>query len=155
MALLQSKWALGQSSVARPQSAYAVHTQLFMFDVSAGVAIADIIELAVLPPYAVITDASLITTGSLGAGTVTVGLMTGNTGDTTNPDDSARTVGNQLFSAGTVITGGVLRISKPDSLLLATTEKDRSIGIVLAAEAITAGAGKQIGLLLSFAQMGN
>jgi len=153
MALIQSAWATGANPVARPQSAFAVHTELFIMDIpAAGVAIGDVIELGVLPPYATITDASLITTGSLGAGTVTVGVMTGETGELLNADNSARTVGNELFAAGTAITGGVLRISKADSLILAPSDKDRSIGIVLAGTAITAGAGKRIGLLLSFAQ---
>lgn len=153
MALIQSAWALGSAPVARPQSAYAVHTQLFVIDLAtAGVAIGDIIELGVLPPYAVITDASLITAGSLGAGTVTVGVMSGSTGETTNADNSARTVGAELFTAGTTITAGVTRISKSDALFIASAEKERSIGILLAGTAITAGAGKKIGLLLSFAQ---
>lgn len=153
MALIQSPWATGANPVARPQSAYAVHTQLFIIDLAtAGVSIGDVIELGVIPPYATITDASLITTGSLGAGTVTVGIMTGETGELLNADNTARTVGNELFAAGTAITGGVLRISKADALILAPSDKDRSIGIVLAATAITAGAGKRIGLLLSFAQ---
>jgi hypothetical protein len=86
------------------------------------------------------------------AGTVTVGFMTGETGETTNADNTARTVGNELFAAGTVINGAVLRMNKTDALIAATSDKDRSIGILLAGTAITAGAGKRIGLLVSFTQ---
>lgn len=153
MALIQSAWATGANPVARPQSAFAVHTELFIIDIpAAGVAIADIIELGVLPPYSTIVDYALITTGSLGAGTVTVGFMSGETGETTNADGSARTVGAELFAASTVINGAVLRMSKTDALIAAPSDKDRSIGILLAGAAITAGAGKRIGLLVSFTQ---
>lgn len=153
MALIQSSWALGSTPVARPQTAFAVHTELFVMDIpAAGVAVTDIIELGVLPPYAIITDYALITTGALGAGTVTVGFMSGETGETTNADNTARTVGNELFAAGTVINGAVLRMNKTDALIAAPSDKDRSIGILLAGAAITAGAGKRIGLLVSFTQ---
>lgn len=98
MALIQSPWALGMLLPARPQTAFATHSQLFIMDIpAAGIAANDILELAILPPYARIVDAKLVTVGSLGAATVDVGLMSGVTGDLTNPDGSARTVGTELL----------------------------------------------------------
>lgn len=150
MALIQSAWALGQKQVARPQTAHNTHSQLFIVDVpAAGFAQDDILELAVLPPYARIIDAAIIPVGSLGAATVDVGIMTGSVGETLNSDGSARTVGAELFT-GAAITA-LLRLSKVDSLLLAATEKPRSIGVKFGA-AVAAGAGKKIGLMLHFAQ---
>lgn len=151
MALIQSPWAKGQKPVARPQTAWTVHAQLFVVDLtSQAFAAGDILELAVLPPYARIVGAQLVTVGALGAATVDIGLMSGNTGDLTNPDDSARTSGNELFAAA-ALTAELTFISKSASLLLEPTEKDRSIGVKFSA-AVAAGAGKKIGLLLQFAQ---
>ena len=68
MALIQSPWALGQKPVARPQTAHNTHSQLFIVDVpAAGFAQDDILELAVLHPYANVIDAAIIPVGSLGA----------------------------------------------------------------------------------------
>lgn len=151
MALIQSDWAKGLKPVARPQTAWTVHAQLFIVDVpAAGFASGDILELAILPPYARIVGAQLVTVGSLGAATVDVGLMSGTTGELTNDDNSARTSGNELFAAA-ALTAELTFISKAAALLLAPTEKDRSIGVKFSA-AVAAGAGKKIGLLLQFAQ---
>lgn len=151
MALIQSPWALGMLLPARPQTAFSTHSQLFIMDIpAAGIAANDILELAILPPYARIVDAKLVTVGSLGAATVDVGLMSGVTGDLTNPDGSARTVGTELFAAA-ALTAEVTQLAKSAALLVDPTQKDRSIGVKFSA-AVTAGAGKKIGLLLSIAQ---
>lgn len=150
MALIQGPYALGTAPVARPQTAYATHTQLFIVDIpAAGIAAGDILELGVLPSYAHITDAVIIPIGSLGAATVDVGIMSGSVGELTNADGSARTNGNQIF-AGAAITG-LVRMTKTDALVLPQTEAERSIGVTFSA-AVTAGAGKRFGLQLSFVQ---
>lgn len=150
MALHQSGWALGTIPVARPQTAHNTHAQLFIVDVpAAGFASGDILEIGALHAFASVIDASIIPVGSLGEATVDVGIMSGELGDTTNPDGSARTVGNELFQ-GAAITA-LLRMTKTDALLLKPTEKHRSIGIKFGA-AVAAGAGKKIGLMLHFAQ---
>lgn len=151
MALIQSPWATGMLLPARPQTAFSTHSQLFIVDVpAAGFASGDILELAILPPYARIVDAKLITVGSLGAATVDVGLMSGLTGEPTNEDGSSRTVGAELFAAA-ALTAEVTQLAKSAALLVEPTQKDRSIGVKFSA-AVTAGAGKKIGLLLSIAQ---
>lgn len=151
MALFQSPWATGMLLPARPQTAFATHSQLYIMDIpAAGIAANDILELAILPPYARIVDAKLITAGSLGAATVDVGLMSGLTGELTNEDGSARTVGTELFAAA-ALTAEVTQLAKSAALLVGPTQKDRSIGLKFSA-AVTAGAGKKIGLLLSIAQ---
>lgn len=152
MALIQSPWATGMLLPARPQTAFSTHSQLFIVDVpAAGFAANDILELAILPPYARIVDATLVTAGgSLGAATADIGLMSGTTGDLTNDDGSARTVGTELFAAA-ALTGEILRLSKSAALLVEPTQKDRSIGVKFSA-AVAAGAGKKIGLQLSIAQ---
>ncbi|QTH79840.1 hypothetical protein [Klebsiella phage vB_KpnP_ZX1] len=151
MALIQSPWATGMLLPARPQTAFSTHSQLYIVDVpAAGFASGDILELAILPPYARIVDAKLVVAGSLGAATVDVGLMSGLTGELTNEDGSARTVGTELFAAA-ALTAEVTQLAKSAALLVDPTQKDRSIGVKFSA-AVTAGAGKKIGLLLSIAQ---
>ena len=151
MALIQSAWGKGQLPVYRPQSAGATHTQKFIIDLTnQAFASGDILELALLAPYAHIVDASLVVVGSLGAATVDIGLMSGTPGELLNADDSARTSGTELFAAA-ALTAGITRITKADSLLIASTEVERSIGVKFSA-AVTAGAGKQLGIVLSFAQ---
>ena len=151
MALIQSPWALGNSPVARPQTAHSTHSQLFIVDVPAtGFQVGDILELGVLPPYATVVDAAIVPIGSLGAATVDIGVMSGEVGELLNTDGSARTNGNQLF-AGATITG-LTRLTKTDMLVLAATDKPRSIGVTFAGAAVTAGAGKRFGLLLHFVQ---
>ncbi len=152
MAFIQSKWALGQEVVVRPQTAGSTHSQLFLVDVpAAGFQVGDILELTALPPYANIVDATIVTIGSLGAATVDVGLMSGDWGETTNPDGSARTSGNELFAAAAV-NAPLVRLTKSDPLVITQKDYPRSIGVKFAGAAITAGAGKQIGLLLHFVQ---
>lgn len=150
MALIQSGWATGLIPVARPQTAHNTHAQLFIVDVpAAGFAAGDILELGVLHAYASIVDATIVPVGSLGAATVDVGIMSGETGETTNDDGTARTVGNELF-AGATITA-ITRLTKTDALLLRPVERHRSIGVKFNA-AVAAGADKKIGLMLHFAQ---
>lgn len=151
MALHQSGWALGTIPVARPQTAHNTHAQLFIVDVpAAGYASGDILELGVLHAFASVIDASIITVGSLGAATVDVGIMSGDAGETTNTDATARTVGAELFE-GAAISAAITRMTKSDALLLKPLEKHRSIGVKFGA-AVAGGAGKKIGLMLHFAQ---
>ena len=151
MALIQTGYALGTLPVARPQTANSTHSQLFIVDIpAAGLQIGDILELAVLPPYANIVDAAIVPVGSLGTATVDVGVMSGEVGATLNADGSARTSGNELFAA-TAVTA-LARMTKADIIVLAQADKPRSIGVKIGTAAITAGAGKKIGLLVHFVQ---
>lgn len=151
MALIQSSWAKGISPVARPQTAHDVHEMLFFVDVpAAGFATGDILELAVQPPYSRLVNAKLITVGSLGAATVDIGIMSGQTGSLTNDDGSARTSGNELFAAA-ALTAEITSMTKAASLFLPKVDYERSIGVKFSA-AVTAGAGKRIGVQLFFKQ---
>lgn len=150
MALHQSGWALGTIPVARPQTAHNTHSQLFIVDIPAGgYASGDILELAVIHPYASIIDAAIVPVGSLGAATVDIGVMSGQTGETLNDDGSARTSGTELFTAAEIT--GLLRLTKTDALVLKPTEQARSIGVKFSAT-VAGGAGKKLGLMLHFAQ---
>lgn len=150
MALHQSGWATGLIPLARPQTAHNTHAQLFIVDVpAAGFASGDILEIGALHAFASVIDAAIVPVGDLGAATVDVGIMSGEMGELTNPDNTARTVGSELF-AGATITA-LTRLTKTDALLLQPLEKHRSIGVKFNA-AVAGGAGKKIGLMLHFAQ---
>lgn len=150
MALHQSGWANGLIPIARPQTAHNTHAQLFIVDVpAAGFASGDILEIGVLHAFASVIDATIVPVGDLGAATVDVGIMSGEMGELTNPDNTARTVGNELFAGAAI--AALTRLTKTDALLLQPLEKHRSIGVKFNA-AVAAGAGKKIGLMLHFAQ---
>lgn len=150
MALIHSDWALGRKQTARPQTANNTHAQLFIVDVpAAGFAQDDILELAVLHPYATVIDATIVPIGSLGAATVDIGLMTGEVGEPLNANGTARTCGNELFASASITA--LSRLTKTDMLVTPATDAPRSIGVKFGA-AVTAGAGKRIGLLLHYAQ---
>lgn len=152
MALISTQYASGIAPVFRPQTAGSTHTQLFIVPIQAGgFEEGDILELAQLPPYARIVDAQLIVGGGAGVEgqTVDVGIMTGEPGEPTLDDGTARTMGNELFQ-GTALDG-IQRLIKTDALLIRKSEKARSIGVKFNAD-VPFVAGKQIGLQLSFAQ---
>jgi len=150
MAYHQSGWVQDLIPTARPQTAHNTHSQLFIVDVpAAGFASGDVLELAVLGPYCSIIDAAIVPVGGLGAATVDVGIMSGEVGELTNKDGSARTVGNQLFAGAAIAE--LTRMTKTDALLLKPQEPPRSIGVKFGA-AVAGGAGKKFGLMLHFAQ---
>lgn len=140
MSIKQSAWAKGNKLPVRPQTAGAVHAQRFTYDfgVEGAVAETDILELAVIPPYADVVDAMLVKEGTVGAtGTLDVGVMTGTFGD---KDDATRTVGAELFDDANIASATVLRASAAAGLLLGTSPNERAIGVKFsAAQAKTAG----------------
>ncbi|AXF51439.1 virion structural protein [Erwinia phage Pavtok] len=152
MALISTQYASGVRPTYRPQTAGALHSQLFHVTVpNGGFANGDILELAQLPPYARIVDAQLILAGVAGVAgqTVDVGILSGEPGEPTNEDGSARTMGNELFVGAAL--DGIQRLSKTDALMLKKTEKARSIGVKFNA-AVPFVAGKTIALQLHFSQ---
>ena len=151
MALKQSPWALGNNQSKRPQTAGALHTQRFIYDLSAGanaLAIGDIVEIGELPPFCRIIDAKVYTNGSFAAATADIGLMSGDYGDASN--DPVRTSGAELFTA--VDLTAMARLTKPDSLKIEPTEVSRGIGVKIAGAAVAAAAGKYLVLELSYIQ---
>ncbi|AEY69600.1 hypothetical protein PEp14_00011 [Erwinia phage PEp14] len=152
MALISTQFASGVRPTYRPQTAGALHSQLFHVAIPAGgFASGDILELAILPPYARIVDAQLILAGGAGVAgqTADVGIMSGEPGEPTNDDGSARTMGNELFAGAAL--DGIQRLGKTDALFVKKTDKARSIGVKFNA-AVPFVAGKQVALQLHFAQ---
>lgn len=146
MAIIQSDWAKGLKTPARPQTAGAVHTTKFSITVDQNVGTSDIIELGVLPAYAHIVDAVLFTEGTFTGVTASVGIMSGEVGST----DASRTSGTELFN-GADLTN-VNRMELASGWLLApAADKHRSIGLQVSA-AVTAATSKKIHLVLSYIQ---
>lgn len=153
MAIVKSKWAKGGVQTARPQTASNTHVQQFTFDLGSEGALAagDILDLGILPPYCRIVDAKLVTEGTFTGITADIGLMTGTVGADFMPDGTtARTSGNELFAAAD-LTVPLQSVTKRDSLLLASVDYERSIG-VKASGAVAAAAGKRIHLFLHYVQ---
>ncbi|WP_288075944.1 hypothetical protein [Pseudomonas sp.] len=150
MALKQSPWALGSQMTVRPQTAGAVHSQRFTYEVTGNLAIGDIVEIGELPPYAYVVDATVFTEGVFTGATADIGLVSGDYGVA----DNARTSGNELFAAADLAAAStaVVRISKPAAFLLGHTEQSRGLGVKIAGAAITGAVGKKIHLLLHFRQ---
>lgn len=140
MAIIQSNWAKGRLQTPVPARSGEVFCEVFEVNLVAPLAANDIIELGVLPAYAVPVDC-YIDADDLDTGatlTLDVGLMSGDVGVA----DQARTVGQEFFTASNVAqAGGFVRGSK--GLRVAATDKDRSIGV----KAVGAGAGAGTGKL--------
>lgn len=82
----------------------------------------DVLELAYLPPYCRITEASLLTVGTA-AVTFDVGVMSGEVGS----DDENRTSGDELFDGVTPTTQQEAALA--DLVALAPAAVARSIGV--------------------------
>lgn len=152
MAIVKSQHVKGLKQTVRPQTAGAVHVTHFTYDVGVGGALAagDILEMGIIPPYARIDNAKLVTEGTLTGLTADVGVMTGEVGADLNPDGSARTSGNEFFAAAD-LTARLAATTKPDALLLAPQEYERSVGVKVSA-AVPAAAGKRLHLFLYYHQ---
>lgn len=151
MAVIHSRWAKGQETTHRPQTAGASHVTEFVYDFGTETPLAsgDILELGILPSYAKITSATIFVEGTWTGLTADVGIMSGTVNSDTNADGSARTSGNQLWTA--VDLTAMASLSKPDALLVASSETERSIGVKVSG-AVAAAAGKKLHLLLFYHQ---
>lgn len=108
------------------------------------VAATDILELAYLPAHCKILSAELLAQGT-STTTLTVGFMSGRVGDS----DAGRTSGAELFSAVTPTTKQDMTLAALAAL--ATSDKDRSIG-VKASAAIAASGSTKLQLRLIYAK---
>lgn len=145
MALIQSDHAKGRHQAPIAGEAGNVVAARYEIDLSAAAA-TDVVELGILPAYSRVVDATLVTDG-VGVGiTADVGLLSDAPGET----DDATTVGNELFAAADVAADGLVRLSKTASLLLATTETDRAIGL-----SVSGAATGKVVLLLQYAGNGD
>ena len=66
MAIVQSQWIKGQQTTIRPQTAgdSAVTEFIFDFGKEGALAAGDILELGVLPSYAIVHSATIFTEGT-------------------------------------------------------------------------------------------
>ena len=106
----------------------------------------DVLELAYLPPYCRITEATLLTVGT-GAVTFDVGVMSGAIGS----EDESRTSGTELFDGVTPTTAQEAALA--DLVALAPSGDARSIGVVPSGE-VAASAGTTLHLRLTYATEG-
>lgn len=147
MPTIATPFSNGQIDPSRPLSSGAVCSARMVLDLTTvQVANLDIVEIGLLHPFAYIIDATLVPEGAFGAVTCTVGIMTGTAGDLV----AARTVGAELFAAATPLTAPV-RNTVPAGFLLAPSETARGIGVLFSA-LVTAGAGKRLTLIVTYAQ---
>jgi hypothetical protein len=153
MTIYQSLWATSQRNTPYGDCAGDEVCELFEFALtSTALATGDIIELAVLPATHAPSDAILISDDldTNGAPTIAfdVGIMSGDVGDAV----SARTCGNELFSASTLgQAGGVARTTLATAFTIAGTDGHRSIGVKITTAAATqAAAGAKIRLMLKY-----
>jgi|GEM_PF-3559709 len=152
MAIIRSKYAKWGGSVNSVYQAGVNTVSEFEIDVSGGLLAADIVDLGALPAGAIVNDAQLYA-GSTAIGTtnVSVGFLTGRTGEALNDDGTARTVGNEIFAAqaAAALHTTVARLTKPDALVASASNVNRCIGLQVSAD-IAAGAGKKIYLALYY-----
>lgn len=154
MTIHVSKYSDGVLPIATPDCAGDVVANLYEFDIAGNtLALNDIIDVGVLPAYATVVDAILISDDldTNGSPTVTldVGLMSGEVGS----KDGARTCGAELFAASNVAqAGGTARMSLASGFRIASAGVDRSIGIKIKAAIATQATTGKVGLLLLIKQ---
>jgi hypothetical protein len=146
---LKSDWAKGKKATPVPDQGGVIACETFEYSLSAALALADIIEIGILPGNARIVDAIIDTddldTGGSPALTLDVGIMSGTVGDA----DTARTVGTELFAASTIgQAGGMARTTKGQRST--PTPLDRSIGVKVAAAPATGATSGKIRLTVFY-----
>lgn len=147
MALVKSDHAKGRLQAPIAAEAGNVVTARYEIDLGA-IGATDVVELGILPAYSRIVDATLVTDG-LGGTSITadVGVMSDAPGET----DASTTVGAEVFDDAAVTAAGVVRASATAGFLLATSETDRAVGLVLSGTI----AGGKVVLLLEYAANGD
>jgi hypothetical protein len=142
MSIVQSSWGALKRQAPVSGEAGGVVAERYTFTVPVGLTLAanDIIELAILPAYHTVLDATLVI-DEAGTATFDAGIMSSIPGDT----DQARTCGNELFAGAA--DAQATRMSKSAGFRIAPIAGDRSIGIkVLGASVV--GAGQIFDLIL-------
>jgi hypothetical protein len=143
MAIVQSAWGALKRQAPVSHEAGTVKAERFTYTVPTGLTLAagDIIELAVLPAFHTVVDATLIV-DEAGTATYDVGLMSSIPGDTTQ----SRTCGAELFSGAA--DASTSRMSLPGGFRIApNVANDRSIGVKVVGASVV-GAGQVIDLIL-------
>ena len=146
MATKQSAFFSGNAQIPfnTPHKAGSVVTVIAKVDLSAGLLATDVMELAPVIPYGVITGFDIADSGNLGATNITIGLMSGTPGDTT----AVRTVADELIAAapaGTAIASTLAKVAA----IPRNNGDAKSLGLKVSAN-ITAGAGKHLTIRYSY-----
>ena len=152
MAILLNDISRRLATPPQPFSFGAVHVAEFVYDASAGLLAADIVDIGVLPAGCRFVDATFSADASLGAANVNVGILSGEIGDL---NQGGRTLGTELFAAAAITNAhtSVVRMSNPAGFALAANKTThRSIGLQVSAN-IAAGAGKVIRLFVEYRQV--
>ncbi|SEN87216.1 hypothetical protein SAMN04489859_102020 [Paracoccus alcaliphilus] len=133
----------GRSQLPSPYVANVATEVLITHNFREAIATTDILELAYLPAYCRILDATIVAVGT-GDADVDVGFMTGEVGS----PDADRTSGDEIFDGVTPTT----ETSAPliDLAGLASSEIPRSIGVVFT-EAVSANPANRLVLRLRYA----
>jgi hypothetical protein len=142
MSIYQSRWGSLNRQAPVSEEAGTVKCERYTYTIPAGLTlnVNDIIELAILPAYHTVVDATLVS-DDIGTATFDVGIMSSIPGDT----DQARTCGNELFAGAA--DGVSVRMSKIAGFRIVPIAGDRSIGVKVLTASIT-GAAQVIDLLL-------
>lgn len=127
---------------------YEAITVVGDYTVPAGLALNDVIEMAILPAGYVPVGVKIATEDIDTGATLTLdcGILSGTAGLA----DNARTCGNEAFAASTIgQTGGVVNETKANILLATPTDADRGVGLKIAAAAAGLVVGAKIRMTLT------
>lgn len=125
----------GRLQLPSPYVAKVPATVIIEHTFNESLAAADILELAYLPPYCRILDASLLTVGTA-AVTFDVGLMSGEVGSI----DAGRTSGDELFDG--VTPTAQQNAALADLVAIQSADVARSIGVIPSGTVAASGATK-------------
>lgn len=148
MALIQNDWAYGRKTIPDACRAGAVTCAKFDFTIKDGETLAatDIVEIGGLLAYNEIVSYKLVHGAAGGTTKAKLGLLSGSFGD----EDNSRTLGADLYAAADVAAAGVKATELAGPLLLASTDKDRGIGLQLSANTTASGSDITFTLIVEF-----
>lgn len=149
MAIFRSDFSKGLRTPPTPFSAGDVKAARFTYTFNDAANSSDIIEIGVLPARSRVMSAFVITEGTFTGITANIGLMSGTVGST----DTGRTSGSELFSAVNLATANttVQQLSLSTGPLIAVSESDRGIGVVLSGS-VSASSSKILTVILLYTQ---
>lgn len=113
MPLVQSKQIVAKFQFPTPDDArdcLAISAEYVV--PAAGRAVNDVIEMAVIPPNCVVTDATLHFTAGGGTAAFDWGVLSGTFGDASAATGQARTCGSDYAAAVSAVAAGVARLVK-------------------------------------------
>ncbi len=152
MALRYSNQVLAKDPALSIMEAGCVCVDVAEFVVPTGLALNDVIEMAVLPAYAIPLRVTLIAEDCDSNGTPLIALDVGYLSGDYLSTSQSRTCGAEFLSASTIArTGGIAASALQAPFLAAPSTVDRGVGIKVQAAAATLTVGAKIRLVLEFA----